>query len=225
MPQQMRIGGTIGLKLLMAASGLALVGFAVVHMLGHLQVFAGRDAYNAYAATLQGLGAIKWAARGGLLAALVVHVACGVSLSRRNRAARTVGYTAQRLRRTTGYGRAMLLTGVVFVAFLLYHLAHFTLGWVHPEHFSAVDSLGRTDIYGNFVRSFGNPIIVVTYCVASVAVAMHATHATSSMLRPLGLSQGRLRKLCERAGATVGVALLAGFACVPVACLLGLVAP
>lgn len=216
---------TIGLKLLMAVSGLALVGFAVVHMLGHLQVFAGRDAYNTYAAMLQGLGAIKWVARLGLLAAVGLHIACGVTLAQRNREARPVAYAQRRMQRSTSYGRAMLLTGITFVAFLLYHLAHFTLGWVHPAYFSAVDALGRPDVYGNFVRSFGNPIIVAVYTVAVVAVSLHATHATSSMLRTLGLSQRGARHLCDRAGAVVGVALLAGFACVPLACLFGLVTP
>jgi succinate dehydrogenase / fumarate reductase cytochrome b subunit len=216
---------TIGLKVLMAVSGLGLVGFAIVHMLGHLQVFAGRDAYNAYAETLQSLGALKWAARLGLVGILVLHIGCALTLSRRNKAARPQQYAVRRMQRATGYGRAMLLTGVVFVAFIVYHLAHFTLGWVHPEYFHLVDSVKRPDIYGNFVRSFQSPIITATYLVAVVAVAMHATHATSSMLRTLGVSQGGTRKVCERAGATVGVALLAGFACVPIACLLGLVVP
>lgn len=216
---------TIGLKLLMAVSGLGLVGFAVVHMLGHLQMFGGRDAYNSYAATLQGLGAIKWVARLGLLAAVAVHIVCGVTLARRNRQARPAGYAVRKSLRATSYGRAMLLTGLVFLAFLLYHLAHFTLGWVHPQHFAATDSLGRPDIYGNFARSFANPLITAAYVVASIAVAMHATHATSSLLRTLGLSQGRARRICELAGSTVGVALLSGFASVPIACLLGLVTP
>jgi succinate dehydrogenase / fumarate reductase, cytochrome b subunit len=224
-PRPAMFRGTVGLKLLMAISGVGLVGFALVHMLGHLQVFGGRDAYNHYAETLQGLGAIKWVVRLGLLGALAVHVACGVTLSRRNRAARPVGYTQRRMQRSTGYGRAMLLTGITFVAFLLYHLAHFTLGWVHGEYYDTFDAVGRPDVYGNFVRSFGNPAIVAAYVLASLAVSLHATHATSSMLRTLGVSQRRLRGACERAGAIVGVSLLAGFACVPLACLFGMVTP
>jgi succinate dehydrogenase / fumarate reductase cytochrome b subunit len=188
-------------------------------------VFVGREAYNSYAQTLQSLGALKWGARGGLVAMLVLHVGCALTLSRRNRAARPQEYAVRRMQRATGYGRAMLLTGFVFVAFILYHLAHFTLGWVHPQYFHVVDPLGRTDIYGNFVRSFQSPIITGAYLVAVLAVSMHATHATSSMLRTLGFSRGRSRKVCETAGAVVGVALLAGFACVPIACLFGLVQP
>lgn len=224
-PTRSLLRGTIGLKVLMAATGMGLVGFAIAHMAGHLQVFAGRNTYNDYALTLQSLGAIKWAVRFGLLAALVLHVAAGVSLARRNRAARPVGYAKRHSQRSTSYGRAMLLTGVTVFAFLLYHIAHFTLGWVHPEYFAVVDALGRPDIYGNFVRSFTNPVLVAIYLVASFAVSLHATHATSSMLRTLGLSQRGLRSLCERAGAVVGVGLFVGFACVPLACLFGLTTP
>jgi len=216
---------TIGIKLLMGVTGLGLVGFAVVHMLGHLQVFGGREVYNSYAATLQNLGALKWVARLGLLAAVALHIACGIIISRRNRAARPASYAIRRHQRSTSYGRAMMLTGLTFLTFLFYHLAHFTLGWVHPEYYSVIDAAGRTDIYGNFVRSFQHPLIVAAYIVASVAVALHATHATSSMLRTLGLSKGGLRPLCERAGPVVGVSLLAGFVCVPLACLFGLVTP
>jgi succinate dehydrogenase / fumarate reductase cytochrome b subunit len=217
--------GTIGLKLLMAVTGMALVAFAIVHMAGHLQMFAGRNTYNAYAMTLQSLGAIKWAARFGLLAAVVVHIACGITLSRRNRDARPVAYASRRPQRSTSYGRAMLLTGVAVFAFILYHLAHFTLGWVHPEYFHVVDALGRPDVYGNFVRSFTNPLLVGIYLVATLAVSLHATHATSSMLRTLGLSQRGIRRLCERAGIVVGVGLFVGFACVPLACLFGSITP
>lgn len=216
---------TIVLKVAMAVSGMGLVGFVIAHMAGHLQVFAGRNVYNEYAMTLQSLGAIKWAIRLGLLAAIGVHIACGIALSSRNRAARPVEYAKRRAQRSTSYGRAMLLTGVTVFAFLLYHLAHFTLGWVHPEYFSVVDALGRPDIYGNFVRSFTNPVLVAIYLVASFAVSLHATHATSSMLRTLGLSQRGLRRVCERSGAVVGVALFVGFACVPLACLFGLTTP
>lgn len=216
---------TIGLKVMMAISGFGLVAFVAVHMVGHLGMFSGRDAYNAYAAFLQGLGALKWAARLGLLAALALHVYCGVVLSVRNKQARPHRYEAQHLRRATPYGRAMLLTGVAFVAFIIYHLAHFTLGWVHPEYFDAVDALGRPDVYGNFVRSFQLAPITIIYLVATVAVSMHVAHAASSMLRTLGLSTGRWRTACERLGPALGVITLVGFAIVPLACFVGFLKP
>ncbi|MEL6741915.1 MAG: succinate dehydrogenase, partial [Planctomycetota bacterium] len=73
---------TIGLKLVMALTGLAMVGFVVGHMAGHLQIFAGRDAYNAYAHFLQGLGGLLWVARLGLLGAIGAHVYAAIVLNK-----------------------------------------------------------------------------------------------------------------------------------------------
>lgn len=219
------LASTIGLKVLMAVSGAVLVGFALGHMVGHLKVYAGREEYNAYAAFLQGLGELKWVIRIALLVALVLHIRSGLALSARNKAARPQAYAVKRAQRSTPYGRAMLLTGILFVAFILYHLAHFTLGWVHPQYFAVKDALGRPDVYGNFVRSFENPIITGTYLIATAAVSLHIAHAASSMLRTLGISAGAARRFCERIGPALGVILFVGFASVPLACLLGFVKP
>ncbi len=216
---------TIALKVMMAISGFGLVAFAMQHMVGHLKMFEGRDAYNSYAEFMQSLGAIKWGARFGLLGALALHVWCGLQLAARNREARPVRYQAQHTQRASVYGRAMLLTGVAFLAFIGYHLAHFTLGWVHPEYFDLRDATGRPDVYANFVLSFQEPAITALYLVATVAVAMHVAHAASSMLRTLGLSQGRWRGFCEKLGPVLGVATLFGFAIVPLACLFGFLQP
>src|SRR5262244_3283616 len=87
---------SVGAKHAMAVTGLLLLLFAIVHMLGHLQMFGGRDMYNAYAHFLQELWEVKWPVRAGLLALLVIHVAVALVLVSRNRAARPVGYAVYR---------------------------------------------------------------------------------------------------------------------------------
>lgn len=212
---------TIGLKLLMAATGLGMVGFVLVHMAGHLQVFGGQDAYNSYAAFLQGLGGIKWGARLGLLAIIGVHIACAVKLTARNQAARPSRYAALRAQRSTPWGRAMILTGWVVVAFLVFHLAHFTGELVAYDDLT--DSMGRRDIYTNFVHSFQNPLLTISYVVAVVAVSLHLSHAVSSMFRTLGLSQGRFREPLDKVGPVLAIVTGVGFAIVPLACLVGII--
>lgn len=214
---------TIGLKIAMAVSGLLLVGFVLFHMVGNLQVFGGRDVYNDYAAFMQGLGGIIWVARLGLLGLLVVHVGAAVALTRRNLAARPQRYAGLQTQRTSPAARTMTLTGIVVLAYIAYHLAHFTLGVAHPEHFGALDAQGRHDVYTNFVLSFQNPIIVVTYLVANLAVAAHLAHATSSMFRTLGLSVGRLKQPIAMVGPAVGIAVALGNTAMPLACLMGVV--
>ena len=65
---------TVGKKAVMAVTGLMMVAFLVVHVLGNLQMFEGPLKINEYSATLHGLALLLWVARGGLLAALVLHV-------------------------------------------------------------------------------------------------------------------------------------------------------
>ncbi|MCA9707070.1 MAG: succinate dehydrogenase cytochrome b subunit [Myxococcales bacterium] len=212
---------TIGLKILMALTGLGMVGFVALHMAGHLQMFQGRDAYNDYAAFMQGLGGIKWLARLGLLGIIAVHVACAVTLTARNAAARPVPYEVVRAQRSTIYGRTMFLTGWVVVAFLVFHIAHFTAEVVAYE--PILDAQGRRDVYTNFVRSFQNPLLLASYLVAVVAVAMHLSHSVSSLLRTLGLSQGRFKEPLEKVGPVVGLVTGVGFAVVPLACMLRII--
>src|SRR5262249_23350439 len=83
---------SIGKKLVMAVSGLALFGFVIAHMLGNLQIFLGPEPLNAYAEFLKSKPGFLWAARLGLLLMVVLHILTSVQLTRENRAARPVAY-------------------------------------------------------------------------------------------------------------------------------------
>src|SRR5262245_49272435 len=160
----------------MAITGLGLVLFALLHMLGHFGMFAGRDAYNSYAHTLQGLGALKWIARGGLLALFVVHVATAIRLVALNRAARPVKYAVYRPAASTVSGRTMAWTGVVVLAFIIYHLVHFTFGMIQPGSFHTLDPQGRYDAYTMYIRGFQSVPIYITYLIAIALLAAHLSH-------------------------------------------------
>ncbi|TPV95287.1 MAG: succinate dehydrogenase cytochrome b subunit [Myxococcales bacterium FL481] len=179
---------TIGAKVLMAVTGGIWVGWLVLHMLGNLQVFAGRETFNAYAALLKGMPGLLWGLRIVMLAAFVTHVALAVSLSNRNRDARPHAYVRKRESRTTPAGRFMLLSGLGTLAFIVYHLLHFTLGVTNPDHFQMVDAQGRHDAYGMLVRGFQTPAIAAAYLVAMAALSMHLSHAITSMLNTLGIT-------------------------------------
>lgn len=222
-PKAKILTSTIGLKLMMAISGVALVGFVVQHMFAHMQIFSGRDAYNGYAAFMYGLGGLLWIARGGLLAALAVHVWSGWQLRTRNQAARPAEYEFKKTQRTTPYALMMMTTGLTILAFVGYHLAHFTIGWAHPERFDVLDALGRHDVYGNYVFSFQNPLIFGLYAVAMIGVSMHLAHAATSMFRTLGIMHGRFRAPLEKVGPLVALVSGVGFMIPPLACLLGIV--
>ena len=160
---------SIGVKQTMAVTGLFLVLFALVHMLGHLQMFGGRDMYNSYAHFLQELWEVKWPVRAGLFAFIVIHLVAGITVSARNKAARPVGYAKFTPVVTSTAARTMIWTGLFVFVFLTFHILHFTLGQVQPEHVPPPrrDSraLQRWDAYGMYVAGFQNVAIYVIYLV------------------------------------------------------------
>lgn len=122
---------SVGSKYTVALTGLALIGFVLIHMAGNLTIFAGQDAMNSYAQKLKQMGPLLWVARAGLLAVFVLHVVVALRLNWANREARPVRYAYEDTLRASWASRHMVLTGLVLLAFILYHLAHFTWGLTH----------------------------------------------------------------------------------------------
>ena len=118
------VGSSIGAKHVMAVTGLLLLLFAIVHMVGHLQMFGGPDMYNAYANFLQNLWEVKWPVRAGLVALLFIHVVVAVGLVAKNRRARPVGYAKYKPVMSSPFARAMMWTGLALFAFLTFHILH-----------------------------------------------------------------------------------------------------
>ncbi len=208
----------------MALSGLAMVGFVLQHMTAHMQIFAGRDAYNGYAHFMYGLGGLLWIARGSLLGALVVHIMAALKLNARNTAARPQRYAVKRDIATTSYARTMLLSGYTLAAFIGYHLAHFTFNVVNTEIGTYGDASDPIrDVYSAYVTDFQNPLLFALYAAAMVGVAMHLSHAVSSTFRTLGVMRGKYRAPLSKVGPAVGYVTAIGFLIPPLACLLGIV--
>lgn len=211
------VRSSVGAKQVMAVTGLGLVLFAIVHMVGHLGMFGGRDAYNGYAHFLQSLGALKWAARGGLVAIVSIHIITAILLVRANSAARPQKYAVYRTARTTFFARTMALTGLTILAFIIYHLAHFTLGFVQPDAFHTLDDKGRYDAYSMFVIGFQNWAILISYLVAVTLLSFHLTHGASSWLQSLGWKHPKYDPLLDKLGPVLGLVLAIGYAAPPLA--------
>ena len=215
------LASTVGIKYLVAVSGAILVLFVFGHMLGNLQIYLGPDALNSYAAAIKSTGGLLWIARCGLLAALVVHVWGIATLSLRNRAARSQKYAQKRPLASTFASRSMLLTGLVLLAFVVYHLLHFTIGVTHPEQFQLYDGKGRHDVYPMVILGFQEPPVALSYIVAMALLGLHLGHGIGSAFRSAGLSGPRVRGRLEGLGRLVAVIVVIGNISIPLACLLG----
>jgi succinate dehydrogenase / fumarate reductase cytochrome b subunit len=223
---------TIGLKVIMAVTGALWAGFVIQHMFANLQVFlpiptegaqAGIHPLNRYAAMLKELGGLLWVARAVILGAFVAHVLAAIKLSRLNDQARPATYREKRFQVATFSSSYMRVTGFAILFFVLYHLAHFTLGMTNPTDFSRHLSNGMHDVYSMVVLGFRNPIIALLYCVANVLVALHLHHAATSIFQTLGLRTSRYAALIDKIGPTVAVVVAVGNLAMPLAVLLGLI--
>lgn len=189
----------------MAVTGVILIGFVVGHLVGNLQVFQDPDHLNGYAAFLHHLGPLLWAARIGLLIAVVIHIWAATVLTIENHQARDVKYGVKHTIRATLASRLMRWTGVVVLAFLLYHLAQFTFGYaqaatfkenlahytMHDEYrvagFPVVNKGDDVlDVRTMVIRGFQVPIVSVFYIIAVGLLSVHLLHGFDSMFQSMG---------------------------------------
>ncbi|MCC7194031.1 MAG: succinate dehydrogenase cytochrome b subunit [Gemmatimonadaceae bacterium] len=182
---------TIGRKSVVAVTGGLIILFLLGHLAGNLLIFRGQDAINEYAHRLKSnpIYPLLWVERVGMLGVFLLHVIGTITLTRRNRAVRPVRYEMWVPSRSTVAGRYMALSGLVILAFVVFHLLHFTLGVVDHSNTSLdlLDSAGRRDVYSALVGSFHNPWIVLSYIVAIGLLGMHLRHGISSAFQTIGV--------------------------------------
>lgn len=204
---------TIGLKILMALSGLVGVGFVVGHMLGNLQIFMGADTLNAYAAALHANAALLWGARIVLLSAIAVHIATVVKLTVKIGKARPVKYGQKGWLGASYATRTMRMGGFILLAFIIYHLAHLTLGApVLPADKIADNVLpgGGVDVYKNVMSGFSFIPVALFYIIAQVMLGLHLTHGIHSMSRSLGISNPVWIERAGKVAVATGIGITVG---------------
>jgi succinate dehydrogenase / fumarate reductase cytochrome b subunit len=207
----------------MAVTGFFLFGFVVVHMLGNLQIFLGPEALNGYAEKLQEMTELLWPARLFLLANLILHVFTAVRLTAENRRARPIPYAYKDTVQASYASRTMMMSGLIVLAFTIYHLLHFTFGIVHPQYFHATDAQGRHDVYAMVVSSFRNPLIAGAYILAMIPLCMHLSHGFQSLFQTLGFNHSKYTPLLRHVSAVVGLVIFIGNSSIPAAVFFGLV--
>ncbi len=212
---------SIGAKLVMAVTGVLLFGFVLGHMTGNLLMFAGPDAMNAYAHFLQEKGMLLLSVRAGLLAIFAVHIASAMRVHRQNRAARPEPYAVSSYLVTTYAARTIFVSGLIVLAFVIYHLLHYTLGVTNPEFLRMLDPQGRRDVYGMVITGFTNRAVALSYIVAMLLLSSHLSHGLTSLFQTLGLHGPKFKPLVNKVGPAVAIVIFIGFASIPLAVLSG----
>ncbi len=214
---------SIGIKLIVAVTGGILLLFVFGHMVGNLQIFLGQDALNTYAERLRIIPELLYAVRLGLLVTAVVHVVLTIYLALQNNQARPIAYERKEVIKATLSSRTTVFTGLVILAFVLYHLMHFTWRVTNPEYSLLKDSLGRFDVYSMVILSFQNVFVTAAYVVAMLLLGYHLSHGIGSLCQTLGWNTPKTRPFFERLSVTVATIIVVGNISIPVSILLGLV--
>lgn len=209
---------TIGSKIIVAITAICLTGFVVIHLIGNLKLLSGPEAINSYAKFLQDLGPLLWVARGTLLVMFILHVVLVIRLKSKSAAARPVPYAYPVTIQASAASRFMLMTGLVILVFLLFHLAHFTFGWIKPavidgeevNYLALHDAKGRHDVYTMVVQGFKNPYISIFYLFAQAVLFWHLSHGISSVFQTLGLNAPRFQPVIKTVCWLLAFSILVG---------------
>ena len=222
---------TWAMKLTMAITGLIFGGFVLVHMIGNLKIFLpehdGKPAIDVYGEFLRTVGeplfpreGILWIFRIVLLVALVLHVYCAFALVGRAHQSRG------KFRRTNLMGghqsfaaRTMIVTGLVLLLFILFHIADLTLG-VAP---AASDSFHHGDVYANLVASFSRWPVAIFYILAMLFLFMHLSHGIWTAVSDLGITGKRTRAVMLFISYLVPALVMVGNISIPLAIATGLI--
>lgn len=207
----------IGKKVLTGITGLGLTVFVLIHMTGNLSYFSSDpDAYNLYSEFLTGLGPLFYFIELGLLAFFVIHIVLGINIYLRKRKARAVDYkkyqSAGKPSRQTLSSRTMIVTGILLLLFLVFHLYSFKYGTYYE---TTVNGEQIRDLKRLLEEKFSEPLYAFGYPIMMLLLAFHLRHGIWSAFQSLGAIKPKLTPVIYVAGALVGLLIALGFLVLP----------
>lgn len=214
----------LGKKYVMAITGVMLVGFVVVHMVGNLKMYMGQEDFDHYGHFLRELlvpilprTVALWGLRIGLIVAFLLHIHAAYSLTRINRAARTVKYQSKRDYIAANFAsRTMRWTGVIFLIFLIWHLFDLTFTGTGYTYV-------RGNAYANVDQSLSRVPVAALYIVGNLALGVHLFHGLWSLFQSLGWNNPRFNALRRNFAAVTAGLVVIGNVSFPIAVLAGIV--
>lgn len=224
---------TVLSKVVMAITGAIIVLYVIVHTAGNLLIYLGRDTLNSYSAFLHSLGPILWIIRIILIVSAILHIITSIKLKFENWRAKPTKYAVKNYLKAKFTSRTMIWTGLMILAFVIYHLLHFTIRVTNPQHYypefyqphNAVSSviLERFDVYRMVVLGFQNPLISIVYIIGVITVGFHLDHAIQSMFQTLGYNQKHYFPTIQKCSTGIAIIIALCLVSIPISVMLGFV--
>jgi succinate dehydrogenase / fumarate reductase cytochrome b subunit len=198
---------SVGTKILIGVTGLALVLYLVLHVAGNLLVFLGPAVFNQYAHVLLSNPLIP-VIEVGLLFIFVIHIYKTVQMFLANRQARPTGYVRKKYAgapsRKSLASSTMIVSGLWLLAFVIVHVRQFKYG-------TEYESGGVRDLYRLELENFANPMLVGFYVLSMAVVGSHLWHGIASAFQSLGADHPRWTPRLIAAGKVFAVAVAGCF--------------
>jgi len=219
-------GSSLGKKFVMAISGCVLFLFVVGHLLGNLQVFLGPEAINRYGYFLQSNVELLWPVRIFLILMVGLHIWSAIKLSLENKAARPTAYAQHHPIGSSYASRTMLMSGIIILIFVIYHLLHYTvmvqyINLTGQNFADFMDSKNRHDIFRMMVVGFNNPWVSGFYILGMALLCLHLNHGVSSMFQSLGWKNKVYGPFLDQFAHVAAGLIFLGYTSIPVGILLG----
>lgn len=218
---------SIGKKLVVALTGIVLVSFLVGHLIGNLVVFLGPEAFNEYAYFLHHMlhGAGIWMFRAVMLVMIVAHITATICLTRQNRAARQA-YEKPATIQATKSSLTMMSTGLTILAFVIYHLLHFTARVGNEyntldRYKTLVDGKAGHNAWQMVIDGFNWWPASLFYVIAMTLLCSHLRHGVGAIFQTLGLRSKKSAGLINQFSIALSLFIWLGFISIPVAILFG----
>lgn len=205
---------SVGTKLLIGLTGLALFVYLITHLAGNLLIFFGQNTFNEYSHTLISNPLII-PIEIGLLLVFLLHVYKTVTMWFANQAARPVGYQkkarAGHTSRKSVSSSTMIVTGTIILLFIVVHVKQFKYG----AYYATVGNAAVRDLYRTEIEVFRQPLWVAFYVICTALVALHLRHGISSGFQSIGLDHPTYTRRLVTWGIIGAVVIGGGLAVLP----------
>lgn len=212
------LSSTLGRKLLMALTGLFLILFLVVHLIGNLQLLKndGGEAFNVYAQFMTSNPLIKIVSYVNYIF-ILLHIFWAILLSRQNRAARGDERYAVNKNSSDWTSRNMGILGTFIFIFLVIHLKGFWYemhwGGISVENY---DGKEVKNLFAVVDTAYDQWWYVAIYTFSMLMLAFHLWHGFASAFQTLGLNHVKYNPVIKFVGRTFAIVVPALFALIPV---------
>jgi succinate dehydrogenase / fumarate reductase, cytochrome b subunit len=200
---------TVGTKIVIGLTGLALFFYLIIHIAGNLLVFMGPETYNRYAFVMEYGNPLLPVIELGLLVIFLIHVYKAVTNFFANQSARPVRYEQKKYAGGTSRkslaSSTMIVSGLWLLVFVVIHVKAFKYSPEYPW------PAGGRDLYRQEMENFSNPLVVAFYLLSMLVVGSHLWHGISSSFQSLGVDTPGWRRFILPTGKVIAVLIAGAF--------------